>query len=373
MKKSYIRMLIFQFIIFSVFFLNSFISNILGGYNFVLFLVVGLIAFKFIFGFEKDRHRYTKDIIFEVIIFLLSFFVLFYLFGVIISFAKTNYLNWYGLKTFIIPSFLTIVLKEVLRYMMLKKSEGSNILLVTTVILFIFLDVTEAIYYNSFNTNYNMFIFVALTLLPAISNNIICSYITKQTGYKPVILFLLVTELYGYIMPIIPNPNEYFSALIQLILPVALGYKIHNFLEKEKDRDIDRDYNKKRVHYLLLPTLLTVVIVYFTSGYFSYYALAIASGSMHPSIKKGDVVIVKKIEKNYDKIKKGQVLAHEYNGVIVVHRIEKIVESGGHYYYYTKGDANSSSDNYAIDESMVVGTVSVTIPFAGYPTIWLNE
>ena len=223
-------MLIFQLVIFSIFFLNSFISNILGGYNFVLFLVFGLVAFKFIFGFEKDRHRYTKDIIFEVIIFLLSFFVLFYLFGIIISFAKTNYLNWYGLKTFIIPSFLTIILKEILRYMMLKKSEGSNVLLITTVILFIFLDVTEAIYYNSFNTSYNTFIFVALTLLPAISSNIMCSYITKQTGYKPVILFLLVTELYAYLMPIIPNPNEYFTSLIHFVLPVALGYKIHNYL-----------------------------------------------------------------------------------------------------------------------------------------------
>ena len=90
-------------IVFLIFILNSFISNILGGYNFTIFLLLSLIFFKILFGFEKDRHRYTKDIIYETLIFLLTFFVLFYLFGVIIGFAKTNYLNWYSMKTFIFP------------------------------------------------------------------------------------------------------------------------------------------------------------------------------------------------------------------------------------------------------------------------------
>ena len=66
MKKSYKKILIYQTIIFLVFILNSFISNILGGYNFTIFLLLSLIFFKILFGFEKDRHRYTKDIIFNV-------------------------------------------------------------------------------------------------------------------------------------------------------------------------------------------------------------------------------------------------------------------------------------------------------------------
>jgi len=373
MKKSYKKMLIYQIIIFLIFILNSFISNILGGYNFVLFLALSLILFKFLFGFEKDRHRYTKDVIYEILILLLTFFVLFYLFGVIIGFAKTNYLNWYGIKTFIIPLILTIILKEKLRYMMLKKSEESTFLTVITIMLFIFLDITEAIYYAKFNSIYNIFMFASLSLLPAISSNIVCSYVSKQTGYKPTILYLLITKLYAYLLPIIPNPTEYLTAIINLILPVLLGYKIHSFLDKDKDTYIDRDYNKKRVKSLGLPIVLTIVIVYFTSGYFKYYALAIASGSMSPKIKKGDIVIVEKIKDKYDKIKEKDVIAYEYNGIIIVHRVEKILDLHGMYYFYTKGDANSSSDNYAIDQSMIIGVVRMDIPYIGWPTVWLNE
>lgn len=373
MKKSYKIMLIYQTIVFSILILNSFISNILGGYNFILFLLLLLVSFKFVFGFEKDRHRYTKDIIYEVLIIILVFFILYYLLGVIVGFAKTNYLNSYGIKTFIIPLILIIILKEILRYMMIKKCEESSLLSIITILLFIFLDVTEAIYYHNFNSNYNVFIFIALSLLPAISSNIVCTCVTKQTGYKPIILYLLVTKLYSYLLPIIPNPSQYLIAIINFILPVILGYKIHNFLEKDKDTYIDRYYNKKRLKSLCLPVIITLIIIYFTSGYFKYYALAIASGSMNPKIKKGDIVIVEKIKDNYSKIKQKDIIAYEYNGTIIVHRVEKILDLNGVYYFYTKGDANSSLDNYAIEQSMIIGLVRMNISYIGWPTVWLNE
>ena len=374
MKKSYKKMLIFQSVILLIFILNSFVSNILRGYNFAIFLFVGLVLFKFFFGFEKDRHRYTKDVIFDEIIILLLYFVIVYLLGIFIGFAKTSdYYNWYGLKTFILPLTITIFLKEILRYMMLKKSEGSKLLFVTSALLFVFLDVTEAVYYNSFNSGYNIFIFIALSLLPAISSNLSFSYISKRTGYKPIIFYLLITRLYVYLVPIVPDFNEYLTAIIGLILPIVLVYKVHIFFEKERDEDIDREYNKKRIGTLIVPSILTVVIVYFTSGYFHYHALAIASGSMEPTIKKGDVVIVEKIDDKYDSLEIGDTIAFQHSGVVVVHRIINILEEDGQYYIYTKGDANNSPDNYAVEQDMIIGTVRLKIPYVGLPTVWLNE
>lgn len=374
MKTSYKKLLLFQGVCLLIFGLNSFVSNILGGYNLIVFLVLALILFKFIFGFERDRNRFTKDIIFEVIIFLLIYFIILYLSGVVIEFAKTaNYYTWYGFKTFIIPLVLTTILKEILRYMMLKKSEGNKLLFFTTTILFIFLDITEAIYYNDFGSNYDSFIFIALTLLPAISTNVVFSYISPKTGCKPIILYALVTELYVYLMPIIPDLNEYLTAIVNFVVPMLLCYRVFNFFEKEKDDDIDRDYNKKQVGVLVVPTILTLIIVYFTSGYFKYYALAIASGSMEPTFSRGDVVIVNKVQGDYKRLKVGDILAHKHSGVIVVHRITKILFEDGEYYFYTKGDANQAVDNYVIEQEMVVGTVDFVIPYAGLPTVWLNE
>lgn len=374
MKKSHKKLLVFQVIILLIFVLNSFVSNILKEYNFILFLILSLIVFKKLFGFERDRNRYTKDILFEIIIFLLTFFILFYLFGVVIGFARTdNYYNLYGLKTFLLPLTLTIILQEILRYMMLKKSEGSKLTFIMTVVLFIFLDVTEAVYYNSFNTSYDTFIFIALSLMPAMSNNIVCCYLTRICGYKPIILYLLITKLYIYLLPIIPNPDEYITAVINFIVPIFLSFKINSFLHKKKDEYTDRNYKKSNLILLILPIIMTIVTVYFTSGYFHYYAIAIASGSMSPKIEKGDVVVIEKMDDNFESLKKGQVIAFKYNDVMVVHRLIDVKKENGEYYFYTKGDANAEPDNYFLTEEMIIGSVNIRIPFIGLPTVWLNE
>ena len=374
MKKGYKRMLIFQFFLFLVLIFNSFVSSILTRYNMILFLIIALVMFKIFFGFEKDRHRYVKDVIFEVVIFLLIYFILFYLLGIIIGFARTdNYFSFTGFKNFIIPLVLLFIFKEYLRYMMLSKSEGSRLLNITTVILFIVLDISNAIYYNNFSNSYDGFIFVALSLLPAISSNIACSYITMKSGYKPVMLYLLVTNLYKYLLPIIPDPNEYILSIIDLMLPLLLAYRLYRFFQKDKDEIPDRKYRKRQIGSLIPAVLIAIIAVYFTSGYFKYYAVAIASGSMVPNINKGDIVIVEKIDGKYNELEVGQVIAFKYNEVIVVHRLINIIEDNGHYYFYTKGDANSDPDNYAIEENMIIGTVDLRIPYLGLPTVWLNE
>lgn len=117
---------------------------------------------------------------------------------------------------------------------------------------------------------------------------------------------------------------------------------------------------------------LVIFIVYFTSGYFKFYAVAIASGSMMPNINKGDVVIIEKIN-DYNKIKEGQVIAYKYNDVIVVHRLQRIIKEREKFYFYTKGDANSMEDPYVIYQEMIVGIVNIKVPYLGIPTVWLNE
>ena len=69
MKSGYKRLLAFETIIFIVLGINSFVSSILSDYLMLIFLLIIVVMFKFFFGFEKDRHRYTKDIIFDCIIF----------------------------------------------------------------------------------------------------------------------------------------------------------------------------------------------------------------------------------------------------------------------------------------------------------------
>ena len=374
MKRGYKRLLVFEAVIFVILILNSFVWNILSSYTTGAFLFLVLVAFKFLFGFERDKHRYLKDLLMEVSIFLFAFFILYYLFGVLISFYKAdNYMTFYGITRFILPTAIYLALREIARYMFMSKAEGSKLLFITTVTMFVLFDVTTALYFRQFTSNYNIFLFIALTLLPAISTNVVLSYYTRRTGYKPLMLYALVLGLYQYIFPIVPNPSEYILAVVTFMLPVLFGYRLYVFYRREHEREIVRKSKKKRYLPLAITSAVTLGLVYLTCGYFHFWVIAIASGSMAPSIDKGDAVIIEKIDSKKDSLKKGQVVAFKYDGIIVVHRLVDIKDDTGTEYFYTKGDANSKPDNFYLTKDKIIGVVNHKIPFVGLPTVWVNE
>ena len=373
MKKGYKRLLIFEIIFMLLFILSGFVSSILSGYIKVISLIGILILFKLLFGFEKDRHRYIKSICMEIIIYFLIYFILYYLLGILIGFVKTvNYFTAKGIIDVILPLILTILLKEYLRYMTLTKSEGSKLLTIFSVLFFIIFDIAGTINESIFTSTYSFFCFIAITIIPTISTNIFCSYLSSKTGYKPAILYMLIKSLYVYIIPIVPNPNEYVYSIIELIVPMIFLYKIYKFYLVDKDEEVLREYHKNKILPLIIPALIVIFLVYLTSGYFKYHAIAIASGSMTPNIMKGDVVVIEKTN-DYEHIEIGDVLAHKKGNIIVVHRVIKKLMIDGEYYFYTKGDYNDSPDNYEITQDMVYGIVNIKIPYIGYPTVWLNN
>ena len=376
MKKSYKKLLCFEIILILFLILNSLVLNILNKEITTILFIVIIIIFKYIFGLEKDKHRYTKDIIFDLIIVLIISFIIYYLLGIIIGFYKIkNYYNLYGISKFIIPTILLVVFKEYLRYQILNKSEGNKVLVITSNILFVLFDISTAIYYENILDFSDFFVFSTLIFIPAIIRNVVSSKISQKTGYKPNIMWLLALELYAYLIPIIPNPNEYLFSLVRFIFPLIVLGKVNSFFEKASDEEITRNY-KKRTNGIIISIgsiIAMIMVVYFTSGYFHYYALTIASGSMKGEINIGDVVIIEKTNNNYKDLKEGQIIAYKYNGVTIVHRIVKIINADNKYYFYTKGDANEDIDRYAVEEENVIGIVNLKIPYIGLPTVWLKE
>ena len=374
MKKSYLKLIIFDVIIAIFLILNSFILNILRNYYYMdIFLIGLLVIFKFVFGLEKDRHRFVKDIIVNILIIYLVSFILYYILGIFIGFVRPeNYLTFNGFKNLIFPYIMMIVLKEYLRYQMANKSEGSKLLTICVCILFIMLDIANNTSIMTVSGKYGTFLYLALTFLPIITNNITCMYIVKKVGYKPNIFWLFVANMYYIFLPIVPNSGLYIESLIRFLFPMILMYNVYAFYLK-RDKNIPISYEKKAI-YIDIPILAVIVfaLAYFISGYFRYYAIAVATGSMTPKIKVGDVVIVDQHTK-YQTLKEGEVIAYKYDNVIVVHRLVEIVVVGEDYYFYTKGDANNAKDNYIIYPNMIVGRANFKIPYVGLPTVWVND
>lgn len=84
---------------------------------------------------------------------------------------------------------------------------------------------------------------------------------------------------------------------------------------------------------------------------FGYTYFEIVSGSMSPTIEKGDMILVK-LDTEY---KVGDIVSFKDNDSIITHRI---VEKNDNY-YVTKGDANNTLDNPIKEEQILGKTVKI--------------
>ena len=377
--KSYYTIFLFETVLLFLVILNSFNSSLSNVYVLPFILFICDFIFFLVLGFEKKNKRLNKIVDFDVFMFSMVFLILYYLFGIIIGYAESNnYLTLYGLTVFIIPTILKIVFKEHLRNSLLTKSGNNKFLIVYSVLLFIMIDILPALSILKISNMHDVFLFIALALLPSITVNIFATYINIKVGYMPVIIYLLIFSLYQYIVPIVPNPSEYLKAIIDFVLPILILFKVRKIVNKysDEDQEIDRNYKRSAIIILIIPIILTIVIIYFVSGYFRYYALAIASGSMNPVFDRGSVVIIEQVNEkydNYNKLKEGEIIAFKAEKNIVVHRLIRIVNTGHELYYYTKGDANEEEDDYLIKKENIIGIVRFKIPYIGYPTVWFSE
>lgn len=376
MKKGYKRLLIYEIILILILFLVN-IFNIFKGFGYyknLIIIISFFICFKFLFGFEKDNHRYVKDILMEVFIVTIFSFIIYYLSGLVIGFGRVrSYLNINGITNFILPILLIRIVTEYFRYNVIVKSEGSKLLIGCSIILFILLDIVLNISSSNFRSLYSGFNYVALTILPSVSKSIVASYICSKIGPKPNLIWLIIIDLYLYFLPIAPNCGNYINSLLRLLFPIIVGLRVHKFFDKEIDKEVIRE-NKKSNNLIPVLSMFVIVstLIYFTSGLFRYHVMAVGSDSMYPVIMKGDAVIVYKKQKLED-LKVDDVIAFNNGGVVIIHRINQIESDGNKLYFYTKGDFNKDRDGFPVTENMILGKVLGKIPYIGLPSVWLNE
>ncbi len=104
----------------------------------------------------------------------------------------------------------------------------------------------------------------------------------------------------------------------------------------------------------------------------------VSSESMVPTLKVGDLIMVTGTEpKN---VEVGQIIVFHNprnHDMLIVHRVIRITQKDGIFYFETKGDNNPSADNWSpypgVPERLLVGVVISTIPYVGYVILILKE
>lgn len=116
------------------------------------------------------------------------------------------------------------------------------------------------------------------------------------------------------------------------------------------------------LYLILIPIIIfnfTLIIKSFmkpneTPDFFGYKSFVIVSGSMEPTIKKQDAILVKKIPE--EEIKVNDIISFTTkNQINVTHRVIEIQEENGIKKYTTKGDNNNTEDKEKITYEQIEG------------------
>jgi len=335
--------------------------------TFLLFLVIFL---RLYFGKYSNKSYYTGYIVRTVITVLMAIGIIIYLLGLIVGFSIGYGFSLNTILYSIIPIVVVTVLIEYLRFIVIKfnynniKSTIVFTLLLSMLELFFFLNI------GVLNTSYKVFVFVCISVLPIIAENFLCTYLTYNSDIKASLLFRLVSKLYIYILPIVPNLGDYLNSFIKIFTPFVIFYIVNKtMVEEDKSKRI---ITKNSLKIFSIPIIvILVILVMLVSGIFNSRLIAIASDSMAPLYNRGDAVIYEKIDAG--ELKKGDILVFKKDNTIVTHRVVSIKKKGKEYSITTKGDANDSVDGFISTNENVVGRVNYVIKYIGYPTIFINE
>jgi signal peptidase I len=97
----------------------------------------------------------------------------------------------------------------------------------------------------------------------------------------------------------------------------------------------------------------------------------VVGGSMEPSIPVGSLVVA--TQKDVVTITVGDVVAiRSDSGVMVTHRVSRVVDLPEGRSFETKGDANKSPDAGLVPARAIVGAVGQYIPYAGFGRDFLS-
>ena len=340
--------------------------------NASVLLLIAFISYQF-FGFQKDKtNELKKNVLIIIVVQVVIYFLFIYLLGLFTGFLKNSYsLSLQGILSNTVAPIVLIIAGELFRYIVVTNTKSKILKVLMTIILTI-TDCMIRIRLSLLIHAATGFKIATSVIMPAIFKHFTMTYLTEKVGYKPGLVYRLVLDLYFYLLPIFPDFSDYINAMLGICLPF-LVYISSSRLIEEYENGVEHIFKKDALEWQDAP-LITVVLILaaLISGYFPLYLLGVSTGSMEPTIDIGDAVLSKKVH-SIDEIKEGDVIVYKDDGLLIVHRINRIVEEDGETVIKTKGDANNVEDEIDLSIEDIHGKVLLTIPYIAIPSIYIHN
>ena len=336
----------------------------------IFFGILALISYKLL-GISKKRSSISYNVYQSIIISVIVYYIITYIFGLFTGFLTSAYsFKFLSILKNVLSVLFLYYFKEVFRFSIVR-TKGKLKIVILTLFLTMF-DILMSSKISGLSGYVEVFEFFEAVIIPKLALNILLTYISYKMSYKHALAFLLLYTMPSFFLPIVPDFGKYLSTVISLVFFFMCYYKLSLVFEMyERNRVNTCKSNKFLIAILIIPLFIFAGLI---SGVFKYHLVTIASNSMLPKFARGDAVLIEKLdEEDYHNIKIGDILAFNYNNMLITHRVVSVTYENGAYSFRTKGDNNDVTDGWIVKEDMIYGEVMSVVKYIGIPSVELWE
>lgn len=214
--------------------------------------------------------------------------------------------------------------------------------------------------------------FVVRAMIPALAFSILATYFAYLGGFFCNFTLMGGMAAFNWFSPVLPDITWMVSSLISVMV-AAFGFMMLDRAVKPfpSHRLVRGRKEKSHVPYIMALAVVGLLGVWSSVGFLGFTPSIVASGSMSPSLRPGDIAFV--VKAPVESLRVGDVIQYVTgSGMVIVHRLVQIEGTPGHLVLVTKGDANSAPDDPII-ESQVIGKVVFSLPYLGWASFYLKE
>lgn len=335
-----------------------------------IFIIIFLLSFIF-FKFRKDKTYARIQVTITMLLIGIVQIVLYLLTGFLEGFSKNAIsMSFNRFLTVILPIILILVVIELLRYMISVKFEKNNLIRILSITMFVLFDVTLFGSNVNFNSLDSVLEFLGITFFPSLVSNIVFDDMVVKYGYKPILVYRLLTTLCYYMLPIVPNMYILFRAIARIVIPLIFYFILSYMYDRITFQEALKVKPKISISSIII-LILVIIMAGLISCEFRYGILTIGSGSMTGTLNKGDIAFFEKF--NGQELEIGDIIIFKRGKRNIVHRITQVGIFNDEYVYITKGDKNKVEDNGYVYQKDIQGIVHYRIKYIGYPSIWIRN
>lgn len=298
--------------------------------------------------------------------------------GIIDGLGKSPYNHSFiGILTNIVSVGLVLVGRELIRnYLINSFTKVENYLVFILIAILMTLSNISLDQYESLKGLKDVVQFIAEYLVPEFAQNLFAGYLVFLAGPLASIIYLGIIESFMWLSPILADLKWITKALTGILCPIFFMMSLQNIYYTASKQIKRNESEEEGTLGWIVTSIVSILIVWFAVGVFPIYPSVIATGSMEPNIKPGDVILVERIVDmdGINALNVGDIIQFERDGVLISHRIIEIhndEEEG--LTFITKGDNNSGKDSDPIKPENIRGQIVKTIPKIGWPTLLLKS